>query len=127
MQSDYEKEIRQLRRYLEEQVENNKELADANQNYIEYIQSLQDKFKKEQEKTHEKEKRLQRDLALSKRKLGEEIRIADELRKQLKNLKEPKPDIKKPQPRANLRPTSSNPYAKKNNQTSSLSEMPNKK
>ncbi len=47
MQNDYEKEIRQLRRYLEEEVENNKELSDANQNYIEYIESLEEKFKKE--------------------------------------------------------------------------------
>ena len=87
MQNDYEKEIRELRRYLEQEVETNKEITETNQNYIQYIESLEEKTRQDEEKASEKEKRLQRDLALTKRKLNEQIRVSDELRKELKNIK----------------------------------------
>ncbi len=49
-QDQYEKEINELKSYLEEEVEANKELSQSNQKYIEYIQELESKIKKQNQK-----------------------------------------------------------------------------
>lgn len=49
-QDQYEKEINELKSYLEEEVEANKELSQSNQKYIEYIQELESKIKKQNQR-----------------------------------------------------------------------------
>ncbi len=60
---------------------------------------------------------MQREIALHKRKLNEAIRISDDLRKQLRALKETSQNIEKKkqiQARPITRPATSNPYSSQN-------------
>ena len=45
-QDDLEQEASELKGYLEEEVEANKQLSESNQKYLEYIDELEDKLKK---------------------------------------------------------------------------------
>lgn len=114
-QDQYEREIESLKNYLEEEVQENKELSESNQKYVEYIEELEDKLKKEAERFKDKETKMQREIALHKRKLNQTIRISDDLRKELRALKQTSQNVeakKKQAPSRNItRPMTSNPYS----------------
>ena len=44
-------------------------------------------MKKETERAQEKEKRLQREIGLQKRKVAESVKLADDLRKEIRTIK----------------------------------------
>jgi hypothetical protein len=53
-----------LKKYLEEELQQNKQLSDENQKYEEIVEELEEKIKSEVDKYQTREKKLQRDLAL---------------------------------------------------------------
>lgn len=63
-QEDLEHENRELKKYLEEELEQNKQLSEENQKYEEIVEELEEKIKSEVDKYQTREKKLQRDLAL---------------------------------------------------------------
>lgn len=53
-----------MKKYLEEEMEQNKQLAEENEKYEEIVESLEEKIKAETDKFQNKEKKLLRDMAL---------------------------------------------------------------
>lgn len=112
-QESYEQEMNQLKRILGDQEDANRELNDANMKSMEYIQELEEKLASEAEKFHNKENKMQREIALNKRKMNEAIKESENLRRQLNNYKQQSVIGVKSEANKKIkpvRPTSSNPY-----------------
>ena len=67
-QEEIEKENEELKKYLEEEIEQNKELGDQNDKFQDIVETLEDKLKSEVQRYQNREKKIARDLQLEKRK-----------------------------------------------------------
>lgn len=80
-QQELESENKELRKYLEEEMEENKALADKNEEYSIIVEELENKIREHMDKTQAREKKLNRDLALEKRKNMESQRFIEDMKR----------------------------------------------
>ena len=110
-QDEMEKENEELKKYLEEEIEQNKEISDENQKYQDIVESLEDKIKSQNQRYQNREKKLARDLAIEKRKNIEQNKYIEDLRRQLKNTQSnlDQANMKKKVAKPAMRPMTSHP------------------
>ena len=70
---------------------------------------------------------MQREIALQKRKVAEAIKQADDLRKEIRTIKENSQSDFKKKAKGPVRPVSSHPYPQQNRPDSATYSQPNKK
>ena len=89
-------------------MEDNKELNEEKQKYEEIIDALEEKLKTESDRSQAREKKLQRELALEKRRVGEANKHLEDLRKELRSNQAAQAEAMKKKPKP-ARPQSSHP------------------
>ena len=97
-QQEIERENGELKKYLEEEMEENKAIAEENQKYEEIVEELENKIRAEVEKYQNREKKLSRDLGLEKRKNQESQKYIEDLRRELNQLRNTIAEGEKPKP-----------------------------
>lgn len=115
-QEELEKQNDELKRYLQEEIEQNRQLSEQNEKFQQIVESLEEKILTESQKYQNKQKKLSRDMAMEKRKGLEQQKHIEDLRRQLKNVQNEQVVNMKKKSKPIVRPNSSHPNSYQSSQ-----------